>query len=139
MQDFIQDAVSKLGIGKDTAESATGGLLGLIKDHADPSDASDMLSKLPGAGDLIKSAAGGGDEGGGGGGLLGGLGGAIGGALGGGGGALGAVSALTKTGLSADKLGGFVELFKNFALPKLGPDLLKRLLSKVPGLGSLLG
>ena len=54
-------------------------------------------------------------------------------------GALGAVQALSKTGLSADKLGGFLELFKNFALPKLGPDLLKRLLGKVPGLGDLLG
>lgn len=138
MQDFIQDAVGKLGIGKDTAEAATGGLLGLIKEHADPGDAVDMLSKLPGAEALIKSAAGGGDSGGGG--LLGGIGDALGGALGGGASsALGAVQALTKTGLSADKLGGFVELFKNFALPKLGPDLLKRLLGKVPGLGSLLG
>ncbi len=137
MQDFIQDAVSKLGIGKDTAESATGGLLGLIKEHADPGDASEMLSKLPGSADLMPS--GGGDSGGGGG-MLGGLGDALGGALGGGAGsALGAMGALSKTGLSADKLGGFVELFKNFALPKLGPDLLKRLLSKIPGIGGLLG
>lgn len=134
MLDFIQDAASKLGIGEDTAKSATGGLLGLIKDNADPADASDMLSKLPGAADLIPS----GDSGGGGG-MLGGLGDALGGALGGAGGALGAVQALSKTGLSADKLGGFLELFKNFALPKLGPDLLKRLLGKVPGLGDLLG
>lgn len=137
MLDFIQDAASKLGIGEDTAKSATGGLLGLIKEHADPDDASEMLSKLPGAGDLIQSAAGDSD---GGGGLLGGLGDALGGALGGaGGGALGAVEALTKTGLSPDKLGGFLELFKEFAVPKLGQALLKRLLSKVPGLGSLLG
>ncbi|MDJ0521299.1 MAG: hypothetical protein QNJ90_04420 [Planctomycetota bacterium] len=135
MLDFIQDAAGKLGIGEDTAKSATGGLLGLIQEHADPADASEMLSKLPGAAELIPS---GGDSGGGG--LLGGLGDALGGALGGGaGGALGAVEALSKTGLSADKLGSFLELFKNFALPKLGPDLLQRLLGKIPGLGSLLG
>ena len=135
MLDFIQDAASKLGIGEDTAKSATGGLLGLIKEHADPADACDMLSKLPGAAELMPSGGGGG-----GGGVLGGLGGALGGALGGGASsALGAAEALSKTGLSAEKLGGFLELFKSFALPKLGPELLKRLLGKIPGIGSLLG
>jgi len=136
MQDFIQDAAGKLGIGTDTATSATGGLLGLIKEHADAGDVSAMLGKLPGAADLMKAAP----SSSGGGGLLGGLGDALGGALGGGAGqALGAMEALSKTGLSMDKLGSFLEMFKQFVLPKLGPDLLKRLLGNIPGLGSLLG
>ncbi len=136
MQEFIQDVAGKLGIGEDTAKSATGGLLGLIKEHAEAGDVSEMLGKLPGAAGLMKAAP----SSSSGGGLLGGLGGALGSALGGGAGqALGAVEALSKTGLSAGKLGSFLEMFKQFVLPKLGPDLLKRLLGKIPGLGSLLG
>lgn len=137
MQDFIQDVVGKLGVGKDTAEAATGGLLGLIKDNADAGDVSEMFSKLPGA-SALADAAPSADSGGGG--MLGGLGGALGGALGGSaGGALGALSALSGSGMSTDKLGSLLDMFKNFALPKLGPDLLKRLLGKIPGIGGLLG
>jgi hypothetical protein len=132
MQDFIQSVVSNLGTDENTARSATGGLLGLIKEHADPADASEMFSKLDGAEALLGAAP---KEESGGGGLLG----AVAGALGGGGGALGAVEMLTKSGLGADKLGSFLELFKKFALPKLGEGLLGRLLSKIPGLGGLLG
>ena len=136
MQDFIQDVASKLGVGTDTAEAATGGLLGLIKQNADGGDVSEMLGKLPGAEGLIESAS----AGGGGGGLLGSIGGALSGALGGGGGnALGAVEALTKGGLSMDKLGSFLSMFKQYVQPLLGADLLKRLLGSVPGLGNLLG
>jgi hypothetical protein len=138
MLDFIQNAASKLGIGEDTARSATGELLGLIKEHAEPADVGAMLGKLPGASAILNaSQEGAAPESGG---LFGGLGDTLGSALGGAAGpALSGLGALTKTGLSADKLGGFLELFKSFALPKLGPELLKRLLGKIPGIGSLLG
>ena len=136
MQDFIRDAAAKLGIGEGQAASAAGGLFGLMKEHGDKADVSAMLQKLPGAQGLMDKA------GGGGGGLLGGLGG-LGGAAGGllGGGApkaLGAAAMLSKTGLSADKLGSFMQLFTQYVQPLLGGDLLKRLTSKVPGLGDLI-
>jgi len=138
MQEFFDLAASKLGIGGDVAKSATGGLLGLIKDNADGADFSALADKLPGAAALASTPA---PAGGGGlGGMLGSVTSALGGsgALGGGG-ALGALSALAGSGLSLDKIGDFAKLFMNFAKPKLGADLLGRIAAKVPGLGSLLG
>lgn len=137
MQDFINEVVSKLGTDEGTAKAATGGILDLIKQNADSADVSEMFSKLDGAEDLLAAAP---KADAGGGGLMGSISGAM-GALGGGGGdsALGALSALSKSGLSLDKLGDFASLFMNFIKPKLGADLLGRLASKVPGLGSLLG
>lgn len=136
MQDFINDVVSKLGTDEGTAKAATGGILDLIKQNADAGDVSEMFSKLDGAEDLLAAAP---KEDAGGGGLMGSIGGAL-GALGGGGdSALGALSALSKSGLGLDKIGDFASLFMNFIKPKLGADLLGRLASKVPGLGSLLG
>ncbi len=137
MQDFIQDVVARLGTDEGTAKAATGGMLDLFKQNGDAGDVSEMFSKLPGAEDLLGAAP---QEESGGGGLLGSIGGAIGDALGGGGdSALGALSALGKSGLSLDKIGDFASLFINFVKPKLGADLLGRLISKVPGLGNLVG
>ncbi len=130
MQDFIRDAASKLGIGEDQAASATGGLLDIVKQYADPGDMSAMLDKVPGASDLLEKAGGGG-----GGGLLGALGDALGGDAGK---ALGAVDILQKTGLDADKLGSLADLFKQYVEPLLGSDLLKSILAKVPALSDLL-
>ena len=137
MQDFIKDAAAQLGISTGEAESATGGLLGFIKENADGADVSEMLGKLPGAGDLMTKAAG--SSGAAGGGLLGGLGDALGGMMGGGAEqALGAAEMLSKTGLDASKIGGFLELLLKYVQPLLGSDLLKRLAAKVPGLSELL-
>ena len=130
MQDFIRDAAAKLGIGEDQAAGATGGMLDMIKEHADGADVSTMLDKIPGAADLMGKGGGGG-----GGGLLG----AIGDAIGGGAGeALGFADILSKTGLDLDKLGGLLGMLKEYAEPLLGSDLVKRLLEKVPGIGDLL-
>ena len=129
MQDFIRDAAAKLGIGEDQASGATGGLLDLVKEYADPSDMSSMLEKVPGAADLMGK----GDSGGGG--ILGALGDALGGDAGK---ALGAVDLLQKTGLDLDKLGNLADLFKEYVEPLIGGDLLQRLLAKVPALGDLL-
>ena len=133
MQDFLESAAAQLGVGKDQVAGATGSILGLIQDNADPGDVQEMLSKVPGAGELIQGAVGGGD---GGGGLLG----AVGDLLGGGAGkALGAADILSNIDLDPSKLGGLLEMLQKYVQPLLGDDLLKRLLEKVPGLGDLLG
>ena len=135
MQEFITDAAAKLGISTTQVESAVGGLLGFVKEQADGADFSEMLGKLPGAGDLL-AKAGGSDAGGG---LLGGLGDVVGDLLGGGAEkALDLAGLVSKLGLDADKLGGFLELFTKYVQPLLGTDLLKRLAAKVPGLSDLI-
>ncbi len=133
MQDFLRSAAAKLGIGEDQAASATGGILDLIKDNADGGDVSEMLSKVPGASDLMGKASGGAS------GMLGALGGMLGGDTGKSlGGALGLADVLSKSGLDASKLGGLLEMFQEYVKPLLGNDLVKRLLAKVPGIGDLL-
>ena len=133
MDEFLQMATSKLGMSTDGAKSATGGLLGLIKDNGDSSDVSELFSKLPGAESLLGEAP---KSDGGGGGLLGSIASAVGGKAGG---ALGAMEMFSKSGLSADKAGSFVDMFKDFAMKQAGEALVKKLLGKIPGLSSLLG
>jgi hypothetical protein len=133
VQEFIQGVAQQLGIGTDKAKEATGGLLGMIQQHAPQADFATLLDKVPGAKALLPAKASGG------GGVIGALGGALGGSLGGGvGKALGAADALGKLGLDAGKLGGFVGQFSTYLKPLLGGDLVKRLLASVPGIGALL-
>jgi hypothetical protein len=129
VQDFIQGVAKKLGIGADTAKEATGGLLGMIQQHAPKADFATLLEKVPGAKALLPAKAAGG------GGVMGALGGAMGGGLGK---ALGAADTLGKLGLDAGKLGGFVGQLGAYLQPLLGGDLVKRLLGSVPGIGALL-
>ena len=91
-------------------------------------------SRFPGAQGLIP----GGDSGGGGG-LLGAASSMLGGGGGGLGGALGAVSALTGSGLSADKMGALLPLFLNFAKSQAGEGLVGRLMEGAPALKKLIG
>jgi len=144
MQEFIEAVAGNLGVGQDTAKAATGGLLGLLKENTDAGTFGEVLGKLPGAEETMRAApaadAGGGLLGGLGDSLGGGIGDALGGMMGGGGGqALGALGALSKSGLDMDKIGSFIEMFKEYVLPKLGPDLVKKLAGSIPGLEDLLG
>jgi hypothetical protein len=131
MQDFLKSAAAQLGVSEEKVAGATGGILDLIKQNADSGDVKEMLSKIPGASDLMGKSGGGG-----GGGLLGALGGMLGGDAGK---ALGAADLVQSSGLDLSKLGGLLEMLKKYVQPLLGEDLVKRLLAKVPGLGDLLG
>lgn len=135
MQEFIQSAVSQLGISQDSAESATGTVLNLLKDQGGGGATNQLLSALPGADALMGSTA----SSSGGGGLAGGLG-AVSSAFGGKmGGAAGALAALQGSGLGADKIGSFVSLFFDFAKQKAGAGLVDQALEQVPDLKGLLG
>ncbi|MGH7825198.1 MAG: DUF2780 domain-containing protein [Candidatus Binatia bacterium] len=129
MQEFIQSAVSQLGINEDQAKSATGGLLNFLKDQGN-GDVQGLISKLPGAEDLMKSE-GSGSESGGGGGMLGGLG----SKLGGGGGAL---AVLQGSGLDASRAGSFVKMLVDYAKQKVGPEQVEQVVAKVPALKALM-
>ena len=135
MQDFIKMAAGQLGVGEDSVQNATGGLLGLLKDQADNGDVQELFSKLPGAEAL---AGGAGSDGGGGllGGLAGGLGGALGGKLGD---VAGMLGALQGSGLNSDQLGSLVSMLVDYARQNAGDGLVEKLLSQVPALKGMLG
>jgi hypothetical protein len=133
LDDFLEEAAGKLGVGVDQAKSAAGGLLGLAKEHAESADFSELASKVPGVEALAsaapKAAGGLGD-------MLGGLSDALGGA---GESLTGALGALSASGLSLDKLKALLPMIVSFLKEKAGGDLVKRILEKIPGLGDLLG
>lgn len=142
---FIQQATQQLGISSDQAKSATGGVLGMIKQHAPAGDFSQLLSKVPGAEQLVNqfgNQAAQAPSGGSGGGGLGGLMSMASGLLGGKGGGLGDVaglmSMLGNNGISADKGMNFASMLMGFLKQQGGSDLLGSVVKNVPGLGSLL-
>ncbi len=135
MQEFIQLAVSKLGISQETAQSATGSVLNLLKQKAGDEATSGLLSKLPGA-EALLNASSSSSGGAGSGGLLGGLGSVLGGKLGG---AAGALTALQGSGLDSSQIGPFVTMLVDFVKQKAGAEAVDGVLEKVPDLKSMLG
>ncbi|MGH7828447.1 MAG: DUF2780 domain-containing protein [Candidatus Binatia bacterium] len=128
MQEFIESAVSQLGINEDQAKSATGGLLNYLKDQ-DGHDVQALIAKLPGAEDLMKSMGSGSESGGSG--MLGGLGSKLGGSG-------GAMAALQGSGLDASRAGPFVKMLVDYAKQKVGPEQVEQVLAKVPALKNLM-
>ena len=128
MQDFINSVTQKLGIDPDTAKSAVGSILSMIRKEGGEEGKS-LLDKLPGANSM------GSGEAKGGGGILGGITGAL-GKLGGGG--AGGLAGLASSGLSADKIKDFVAMFVDWAKKVAGEDLVNKVVDKIPGLKSIL-
>jgi hypothetical protein len=127
MQDFIQSAVSQLGINEDQAKSATGGLLNFLKNQGN-GNVQALIAKLPGAEGLMQDA---GSSESGGGGMLGGLGSKLGGSG-------GALAALQGSGLDASQAGPFVKMLVDYAKQKAGPELVEQVIAKVPALKTLM-
>ncbi len=158
MNDFIQMAVKQLGINQQSAQSATGGMLGFVQKAMGAGDFQKTLGGVPGLMDLVGKFGGGAAapaQGGGGGGL----GGALGGILGGGGsggiggmvsklasnlpGGLGQVaglvSLLSNSGISTDKAGGFAGMLMNYLKGHVGQGGIDQVLGKLPDLKKLIG
>ncbi|MEW5977445.1 MAG: DUF2780 domain-containing protein [Acidobacteriota bacterium] len=137
IQEFIQLASSNLKTTPDTARSATGALLQFIQQKADPKDFQELTNLLPGSAELAKptpaesqkAAAGTSPTG-----MLGNVKNLASSAMGGSslGSGLQMADLLKNAGLSSDKFGPFVSTFLNFAKPKLGNELVTRILGKVP-------
>jgi hypothetical protein len=132
MQDFINSVTDRLGIDQDQAKSAVGSVLSMLRKEGG-ADGGALLDKLPGASALADETESSG-SGGGGGGLLG----KVTGMLGGLGGGAGGLAGLASSGLSGDKLKDFAKMFVDWAKEKAGDDLVNKVVSKVPGLSSIL-
>jgi len=149
MQQFIQLVTTTLGTSEQAARLATGSLLNLLNAQAPENDMAALLGKLPGAADLLKSFASAPAEPTGLEALTNAASSLLGGSssvLGAGAKALGAsagslatlTSALSQTGLDIGKLPQFVALFGQWATQQAGSDLVQRVLSSVPSVGSVL-
>ena len=135
IMDFVRSAAANIGATEGETKEATGGILQALQGGAQGGDFDALLSAIPGAADLLPS---GGSSGGGG--LLGGAASMLSGGGGGGlGGALGALTAMSGSGLSTDKLSSLATLFMNFAKSEAGAELIGRLLDGAPALKKLLG
>jgi len=139
IEDFVKMAAQNLGQSEDSTRSATGALLGVIKENADGGDFQELLDKIPGAAGLAAGSAA--PSAGGGGGLLGGALSAATSALGGssGGGALGILGAIAGSGFDAGSAGGLVSMFVQFAKSNAGEAVVGKILAKVPELAGLAG
>ena len=131
MQELIQSIASQIGIDEETAQKAISGILGMLNEQG--SGASELISQIPGASELMDSAGGGG---GGGGGLLGGVASMLGG--GGGGGGVG-MAGLLSTGLSTGQLGSIGTMLVDHAKEHASPELVDKVLDSAPQLKSMLG
>ena len=135
MDEFIQLAMKSLGSDAGPTRAATGGILNLMKEHADAADFGKLLGALPGADALMKEGPepGASEK----------LGGMVGGLVGqitgqpNAGEAVGALSFLTKSGLDIGKIGTLFSLFMQFARSKAGADLVNRIVGQVPELQKL--
>ena len=138
MDEFIQSAVSQLGIDESTAKNATGKALGFLKDNLGD-QFSEISQKIPGADQLIEQAPAD-DDGGGGGGMIGGLGNVASNLMGGDAGeGMQLLSSLQNTGMSAEKSGSFITMLIDFIKQKVGDAVIGQITSKIPMLKSLTG
>jgi len=141
MQQIIQQLAQSAGVDEGQANSVVKVILDMVQKHADPADAQQMISSLPGGTEMAAEAQGAADEGKGaeGGGLLGGVMGAVGGMLGGkAGDAAGAISALTATGLDMGQIKATVSQFVEIAKQHVGEETVERIVAKIPGLSSVI-
>ena len=135
MDEFIQMLAKQLGVSDETVKSATGGILKMLEDQL----GSDLFAKvkvqLPDAQGLITAAEKSGASESNGGGLVGSLASIAGSLLGGKAGELADLTgALTKSGLSVDKIPQFMSMLIEFIKQKLGNDLFATIAAKLPDL-----
>ena len=136
MDEFIQMVTKQLGVSNETGKSATGGILKMIQDQIGGDLFAKVQEQLPGVQGLIGAAEkSGAAETGGGGGLMGSLTSMAGSLLGGKAKGLADITAaLSKSGLSLDKIPQFLSLLVGFLKDKLGSDLFAAVAAKLPEL-----
>lgn len=133
MDEFIQLVTKQLGVSSETSKSATGGILKMLQDQLGGELFAKVQAQLPGVQGLIGAADKGAADAGGG--LMGSLTSMAGSLLGGKAKGLAEITAaLTKSGLSVEKIPQFMTLLIDFLKDKLGNDLFATLAAKLPEL-----
>ena len=127
MQELIEQTAGNLDLDAATAEQAVGTLLSLVRANGDQTKVEELFDKLPGAGDLAAQY---GSDDGGGGGLLGMLGG---GAIGA---PLAAVAKLKAVGLDMEQISVLGRTVLAYARTHAGEDLVRDVMSSIPGLNT---
>ena len=131
MDEFIQLLTKQLGLSTTDGQSATGNILKLIQSHLDPALFAQISEKLPGVQGLISDAEGSAKEGG----LMGSLTSLAGSLLGDKAkGIADVTAALTKAGVSVDKIPQYLKMLVDFLKSKLGNELFAKLAAKLPEL-----
>jgi len=126
MEELIGRIVSNVGIDENLAQTAVGMILGFLQNEGPADKVGELMGALPGAEDMIASAAGG-ESGGG-------IMGAVGGLMGGGGGAMALMGQLTGAGLGMGDVQGVASEVVGFAKEKAGEDTVTEVISAIPGL-----
>ena len=124
MEQIIASIAAKVGIGEDVARQGVGIMLNFLMKEGDAGVVGQLVSKIPGADDLLAAHTA--DEGGGGGGLM--------GAMGGGGGIMGLAGQLQGIGLDMGEIQGVAKEFSAQAREVAGDDAVDAVAATVPGL-----
>jgi len=133
MEELIGRIVSNVGIDENLAQTAVGMILGFLQNEGPADKVGELMGAIPGAQDMIASAAGGES---GGGGIMGAVGGLMGG--GGGGGAMALMGQLTGAGLGMGEVQGVASEVVGFAKEKAGEDKVTEVISAIPGLSQFI-
>lgn len=130
MADIISELASKAGVNADLAKKGLGALLAFIKEKLPADSFAKVLSAIPGADNMMATAAETGQESSGG--ILNTVSGLAAKLFGGAGGATALVSKLTQLGFSADQLQKFVPTVLEFLRGKLPPDIMDKITALIP-------
>lgn len=123
MEQIIASIAAKVGIGEDVARQGVGIMLNFLMKEGDAGAVGQLVSKIPGADDLMAAHTA--DEGGGGG-LM--------GMMGGGGGIMALAGQLQGIGLDMNEIQGMAREFSTQAKEVAGEDAVNAVAATVPGL-----
>ena len=123
MNEFIQLAVSQLGVSEVSATQASEGFAGILSAQMDAGDFEALAVAVPGLEEMIPEAAAS-------------IHGALAGFLGGPG--MAALSSLTESGIALDRMGPFLHMLFDFIGGKAGNDLVQKAQSAAPELAPFL-
>ena len=127
MEQIISRICAATGLGEDVAKQGVGIILNFLMKEGDAGVVGQMVSKIPGADDLLAAHTA--NEGTGGSGILGGLAGAM-----GGGGIMGLAGSLQGIGLDMGEIQGLAKEFAAGARELAGDDVVDAVAAQVPGL-----
>lgn len=137
IEELVETAAGRTGLNLDQARTALSAALALMQKHGETAKVGALLDAIPGAAALATQGTALTQQKSGGlmGGLMGGLGGAGGAAMSD---AMAMGQRLAREGITTSDMQAILPVAMNFVREKTGQDLLREVLSTIPGLGKLL-